>query len=123
VNNEDLFPWVNVFIIAGVIGCVEYIPAAILGYGVSARLTWLDDLYNDYGIGVQLPSAIGTSVGLILVSACVGILYPATKGSGIPHIIAYVCCSVIPLFSLVVSLSLSLSLSLSIYYCLPACIL
>jgi H+/Cl- antiporter ClcA len=89
VNNEDLFPWLNVFIIAGVIGCVEYIPAAILGYGVSARLTWLDDLYNDYGIGVQLPSAIGTSVGLILVSACVGVLYPATKGSGIPHIIAY----------------------------------
>lgn len=89
VNNEDLYPWEHVFIIAIVIGCVEYIPAAILGAVVSLRTNWLYDTFEAYGIGFQILYATTTSIALVTISVCVGIAQPSTNGSGIPPIIAY----------------------------------
>ena len=89
VNSEEIFPWINVLLIAGVIGCVEYIPAALLGWGIPTRLNFLNKMYEDYGFYAQVLCAIGTSIGLVSIAAVMGMLLPSTKGSGLPHIIAY----------------------------------
>lgn len=89
VSSEELFPWINVLLIAGVIGCVEYIPAALLGWGIPTRLNWLNKMYVGYGFYAQILCAIATSIGLVGVSAFMGVFLPTTKGSGLPHIIAY----------------------------------
>ena len=68
---------------------MEYIPAAVLGFGIPTRLGWLSLLYQDYGFYAQILCAIGTSIVLVAISATVGLIFPTTKGSGIPHIIAY----------------------------------
>ena len=78
-SNEELFPWINVLLIAGVIGCVEYIPAAVLGFGIPT-LGWLSLLYQDYGFYAQILCAIGTSIVLVAISATVGLIFPTTKG-------------------------------------------
>lgn len=89
VNSEEIYPWINVLLIAGVIGCVEYIPAALLGWGIPTRLNFLNKMYEDYGFYAQVLCAIGTSIGLVSVAAVMGMFLPSTKGSGLPHIIAY----------------------------------
>ena len=89
VNNEDLYPWEHVFIIAIVIGCIEYIPAAILGAVVPLRINWLYSTFEDQGIGFQILYSVTTSIALVTISVCTGIMMPSTNGSGIPPIIAY----------------------------------
>ena len=86
---EEFFPWANVLVISGVIGCVEYIPFLLLGWAIPLRLHWLDNLYDDYGLYAQVLSAIGSSIGLVCIAVTAVVLAPAAQASGLPPIIAY----------------------------------
>jgi H+/Cl- antiporter ClcA len=89
LRGEDLYPMEHVFLIAVVIGCVEYIPAAILGWAVPARGDWLYSTFENYGVGYQILYSSLTSVALVSLAVTVGIWQPSTNGSGIPPVIAY----------------------------------
>jgi chloride channel 7 len=87
---EDAYPWILVLLTAGLIGIVEYLPAAALAWSLDAKFSLLDSIVEDYGVNAMIWTNIGIAVGCVVVSCLIVLLLsPVAAGSGIPPIIAY----------------------------------
>jgi H+/Cl- antiporter ClcA len=88
-DKEEIYPWVNVVIVAVSVGTIEFLPAFVLAWSISAKYDFLDYIINNYGLAIMM--AVNVSLSMVMVvSACLLTrLVPCASGSGIPNLIAY----------------------------------
>lgn len=90
VFNADMYPWVFVLIISGLIGVVEFMPAVVLAWMLPLKLSWLDYALKHFTVTSFVFINVGLSVALVSVSAALVVLVaPNAASSGIPALIAY----------------------------------
>ena len=84
------YPWVDVVVIASVVGVIEYIPAAFLATALPYKLRVIDDIMLKHGLTAFIFSNMGIALACVLFSCALTIFVaPSAAGSGIPAIIAY----------------------------------
>jgi H+/Cl- antiporter ClcA len=88
-RQEDVYPWMNVVLIAVTVGTIEYLPAAALAWTIPQKYDFLDWVINNYGVGIMTVVNIALCVACVVASVLITSLVPAASGSGIPPLIAY----------------------------------
>ena len=87
---DDIYPWINVLLIACFIGVYEYLPQAMLAWSVPAKLKFYDSVIREYGVAVFVCVKICFAVGLASASALLVVYWrPCAAGSGIPPTIEF----------------------------------
>jgi len=90
VTSEEMYPWVKVFLVAVIIGVVEYIPATSLALTLPAKLKTLDKIMYSHGLAAMTFTNVAFAAGLVGFAAlCVTLIAPSAGGSGVPQIIVY----------------------------------
>ena len=88
-DSEELYPWINVVVIAVVVGCIEYLPAALLAWSVPAKYDFLDWMITRHGLVMMMLANVALSMSLVVGSVLLTRTVPCAAGSGIPNLIAY----------------------------------